>query len=158
MLEFPEIEDGYEMGKVVTRFKVQNWSDTERLALGETDKSPRSFEGEAIVDTGAVHLYLKASVIAQLGLRPTRRWSSTTMSNRTESRRMFSPVDLEIMGRSATFEVVELPDGLPNVIGQIPLEAMDWVIDMRTHRLVGNPEHGGEWLGDDFTEIEGRME
>ncbi|HEV7402934.1 MAG TPA: hypothetical protein VGO11_08415 [Chthoniobacteraceae bacterium] len=153
MQSYPEITEDYEMGKVVTQIKVQNWNDIERLAMGETDKAPRSFEGEALVDTGAVHLYLRKSVIAQLGLRPTRHWTSYTMSNRPETRRVFSHVDLEIMGRSWSFEVIELPDELPNVVGQIPLEAMDWVIDMRTHRLTGNPDHGGEWRGDEYTEV-----
>ena len=73
-------------------------------------------------------------------------------SFRVETRRVFSPVDLEIMGRSGTVEVVELPDDLPNVIGQIPLEFMDWVVDMRTHRLTGNPEHGGEWIDEEYGE------
>lgn len=153
MQQMPTITEDYEMGKVTAQIKVQNWNDLERLAMGETDKAPRSFEGEALVDTGAVHLYLRKSVIAQLGLRPIRSWTSYTMSNRPETRRVFSPVDLEIMGRAWSFEVIELPDELPNIVGQIPLEAMDWVIDMRTHRLIGNPDHGGEWRGEEYTEV-----
>ena len=152
MKAYPAFTDDYEMGKITTQIKVQNWADLERLAAGDTDKPPRSFAGEAIVDTGAVHLYLKKSIIELLGLRQKRSWTSRTMSNRLETRRVFSPVDLEIMGRSGTFEVVELPDELPNVVGQIPLEFMDWVIDMRTHRLAGNPEHGGEWIGEEYGE------
>jgi hypothetical protein len=74
------------------------------------------------------------------------------MSNRAETRRVFSPVDLEIMGRSGTFEVVEIPDWLPNVVGQIPLEFMDWKIDMGAHRLMGNPEHGGDWIDEELGE------
>lgn len=27
-------------------------------------------------------------------------------------------------------------------------EMMDWWIDLKTQRLVGNPEHGGEWAGE----------
>ena len=41
-------------------------------------------------------------------------------------------------------DITELPDGGPVLIGQIPLEAMDFVVDMPSQRLVGNPEHGGE--------------
>ena len=152
MKAYPSFTEDYEMGKITTQIKVQNWADLERLATGETDRPPRTFEGEAIVDTGAVHLYLRASVIQQLGLREIRTWTSRTMSNRVEARRVFSPVDLEIMGRSGTFEVVELPDELPNVVGQIPLEFMDWVIDMGAHRLTGNPEHGGEWIDEEYGE------
>ena len=152
MKAYPAFTDDYEMGKITTQIKVQNWADLERLATGETERAPRAFEGEAIVDTGAVHLYLRKSVIQKLGLRQIRTWTSRTMSNIVEARRVFSPVDLEIMGRNSTFEVVELPDELPNVIGQIPLETMDWVIDMGAHRLTGNPEHGGEWIGEEYGE------
>ena len=153
MKAYPSFTEDYEMGKITTQIKVQNWEDLTLLALGHTNQTPRTFEGEAIVDTGAVHLYLRASVIQQLGLREIRTWTSRTMSNRVEARRVFSPVDLEIMGRSGTFEVVELPDELPNVVGQIPLEFMDWVIDMSAHRLTGNPEHGGEWIDEEYTEV-----
>ena len=147
---YPEIEQDYEMGKVVTAFKVQNWGDIERLAVGDTDRPPRTYEGEAVIDTGAVHLYLKKSVIEQLGLRPIRTWRSRTMSNLIETRRVFSPVDCEVMGRNGTFDVIEVPDDLPNIIGQIPLEHFDWVIDMKNRKLIGNPEHGGEWIDECF--------
>ena len=152
MKPYPDFTENYAMGKITTKIKVQNWDDLTLLALGETGRRPRTFEGEAIVDTGAVHLYLRKSVIAQLGLRPLRTWTSRTMSNIVETRQVFSPVDLEIMGRSGTFQVVELPDELPNVVGQIPLEFMDWVIDMGAHKLTGNPEHGGEWIDEEYAE------
>ena len=152
MKAYPNFTEDYEMGKITTQIKVQNWEDLTLLALGHTEDSPRTLEGEAIVDTGAVHLYLRKSVIQQLGLRQIRTWTSRTMSNIVEARRVYSPVDLEIMGRSGTFEVVELPDELPNVVGQIPLEFMDWVIDMGAHRLTGNPEHGGEWIDEEYGE------
>jgi len=152
MKAYPAFTEDYEMGKITIPIKVQNWEDMARLAAGDTAKPPRAFEGEALIDTGAVHLYLRKSVIQQLGLRPTRTWTSRTMSNRVEARRVYSPVDLEIMGRSGTFDVVELPDELPNIVGQIPLEYMDWVIDMGAHRITGNPEHGGEWIDEEYGE------
>jgi hypothetical protein len=41
-------------------------------------------------------------------------------------------------------DVMEVPDEVPVLIGQLPLEHLDFVIDMRKHELVGNPAHGGE--------------
>jgi hypothetical protein len=32
------------------------------------------------------------------------------------------------------------------VIGQVPLELMDWVVDPKGQRLIGNPEHGEQML------------
>jgi len=36
------------------------------------------------------------------------------------------------------------------LIGQIPLELLDFVVDPFGQRLVGNPDHGGEHMIDMF--------
>ena len=40
--------------------------------------------------------------------------------------------------------MTELPDDCPVLIGQVPLELLDFVVDPAGQRLIGNPEHGGE--------------
>jgi hypothetical protein len=45
-------------------------------------------------------------------------------------------------------DVDEIGDEFPVVIGQVPLELMDWVVDPKRQRLIGNPEHGGEQMID----------
>ena len=138
------------MGQVTISIKVTNWLDLEKVALGEQSTPARSVSTEALVDTGAVKFYLKASLIQQLGLRPVNEVISRTMANINVRRRVFSPVDLEIQGRSSQFPVVEVPDELPNIIGQIPLEELDWVVDLRNRKLIPNPEHKNGELCDDF--------
>ena len=39
---------------------------------------------------------------------------------------------------------MEVPDHVPVLIGQLPLEHLDLVIDLRHRQLIGNPAHGGE--------------
>ena len=39
---------------------------------------------------------------------------------------------------------IEVPDGVPILIGQLPFEHLDFVVDMRSHSLIGNPAHGGD--------------
>jgi len=138
------------MGRVDTKIKLQNWEDIAVLALGKSRRKPRSLEVEALADTGAVKLYLQQSVIKRLGLRAIGEVRSRTMSDRTEQRRLFSPVDLAIQGRSCQTSVIEVPDSLPNVVGQIPLEDLDLVVDCRRHRLIPNPEHKDGVMYDDF--------
>jgi predicted aspartyl protease len=139
-----------DMGKVTARIKVENWSDTEMVAAGFRNEKPRTVETDALVDTGAVKFYLKTSVIHQLGLRAIGELRSRTMSDRMETRKIFSPVLLELQGRSGRFDVIEVPDTLPNIIGQIPLEDLDWVVDCRNQKLIPNPEHKHGELCDDF--------
>jgi hypothetical protein len=46
--------------------------------------------------------------------------------------------------------VSDLHDECPVVIGQIPLEGLDFVIDPVGRKLIGNPEHHGEQMIDLF--------
>ncbi|MBI5773474.1 MAG: clan AA aspartic protease [Verrucomicrobia bacterium] len=138
------------MGQVNTHIRVTNWFDLEKVASGERGEPPRAAEAEALVDTGAVRFYLRASLVKQLGLRPIRKITSRTMADVSVERTVYSPVDLEIQGRSSTFEVVEVPDSLPNIVGQIPLEQLDWVVDPRGQKLIPNPEHKHGEMCDDF--------
>jgi hypothetical protein len=59
---------------------------------------------------------------------------------------IYGTVRLTIQGRDCPTDVTELPDDCPVLIGQIPLEYLDFVVDMKARRLVGNPAHGGDWV------------
>jgi hypothetical protein len=59
---------------------------------------------------------------------------------------MYEAVRLTIQGRTCTMDVMEVPDSVPVLIGQIPLEHLDLVVDSRNRTLVGNPAHGGEHI------------
>jgi hypothetical protein len=63
---------------------------------------------------------------------------------------LYGPVRLTVQGRYCVLDVSELPEDCPVLIGQVPLELMDWVVDAKGQRLIGNPEHGGEWMSDMF--------
>ncbi len=57
---------------------------------------------------------------------------------------MYETVKLTIMGRDMPLDVMEVSDEIPVLIGQIPLEMFDLVVDPQGRRLIGNPAHGGE--------------
>ena len=63
---------------------------------------------------------------------------------------MYSSVQLTVEGRDCRVDVAELSDDCPVLIGQIPLESLDFVVDPVGQRLIGNPEHGGEHVIDFF--------
>jgi hypothetical protein len=63
---------------------------------------------------------------------------------------VYSPVRLTVQGRDCTAEVAGITDECPPVIGVIPLESLDFVVDPTRQRLIGNPEHGGEQMFDMF--------
>lgn len=139
------------MGRVTVTAKLENSRD-----LGKVDEGLLRAEqvrsvvvNDALVGTGATGLAGPPQVIAQLGLTSFRTRNART-SNGTVVRKVYGPVRLTIEGRDGNFDITELSDGCPVLIGQVPLEMLDFVVDPKNRRLVGNPEHGGDFALDFF--------
>jgi len=134
-----------EMGRVLTEATIENLSDLYDVEKNQLEDSEvrRVAVDDALVDTGATLLSLPTRLIQQLGLQKTgsKRVTSSTGGGEAD---IYSAVRLTIMDRSCTMDVIEVPDDVPPLVGQIPLEHLDLVIDMREHKLIGNPAHGGE--------------
>lgn len=141
------MSDTADMGRVLVTAKIENLSDLYQVEAGALSaEAVRTLViDDALVDTGATRLALPADLVARLGLTDQRR--ATTMTAGGESVvRLFSAVRLSINGRDCPIDVTDLPEGCPVLIGQVPLELMDWVVDMRNQKLIGNPAHGGQWI------------
>ncbi len=139
------------MGKVIVTAKIENLEDLFNAEKGILpDGQVRRLEvPDAIVDTGATTLLLPKRMIAALGLKPLRTRHSRGLGG-DFLLPMYGTVRLTIQGRDCSLDVGEIGDEYPVLIGQIPLESLDWVIDPKGQRLIGNPEHGGEWGVDAF--------
>jgi predicted aspartyl protease len=137
------------MGKVIAKFTLTNYNELVARDLKVLKRKPRSIEVEALVDTGATRLYLKPSIIKKLGLTKTGTVNSRT-TNGNRERGVYSPVKMELMGRSGEFAVVEVDETVPNLLGQIPLEYLDFVVDSKSQKLRPNPEHGAEWMTEEY--------
>lgn len=133
------------MRRVLTEATVENLSDLylSHLGIRKDEAVRRVTIADALVDTGATFLSLPTSLIRQLGLEPVVKKRVTSSNGPAESW-LYSSVRLTIQDRFCTVDVLEVPDGVPPLIGQIPLEQLDLVVDLRNHRLIGNPAHGGE--------------
>ena len=60
-------------------------------------------------------------------------------SERTEQRPVAGVVTVRVCNRSAELRVIVGPRGSESLLGQVPLELMDLVIDCANERLVPNP-------------------
>ena len=137
------------MGKVIVKLKLTNYVDIELKRRKLLKGKPRSVEVQALVDTGATRLYLQRSEICALGLTETGDVISKT-TNGTRRRAVYAPVRLELMGRTGDFNVVEVDDDVPNLLGQIPLEYLDFVVDPKGQKLIPNPEHGDKQMSEEY--------
>jgi predicted aspartyl protease len=139
------------MGKVLVAATVENIYDLYEVSKGalKPEEVRRVEVPDALVDTGATFLSMPRRYIQQLGLQQFRTRQAKT-SGGIVTFGMYSAVRLTIQGRDCTVEVTEVADDCPVLIGQIPLEALDWVVDPVGQRLIGNPDHGGEHMMDMF--------
>ncbi len=135
------------MGRVLVEATFENreelWA-VER-ALISPDQVRRVTVADAFVDTGATYLSMPTRLIRQLGLRKvdTRRVRSARGISEAD---LYESVRLTIQGRTCRMDVLEVPDDVPVLIGQLPLEDLDFVVDLQSRSLIGNPAHGGEQM------------
>ncbi len=139
------------MGKVLANAKISNLYDLHDAGRGviENDSIRSVTISDALVDTGATMLCLPKRHIDQLGLKACTTKTARTAAGIREFT-VFGTVLLEIQGRDCRVDVAELPDDCPALIGQVPLELLDFVVDPQGQRLIGNPDHGGKHMIDMF--------
>jgi len=137
------------MGKVVVSAALENLDDlfAANKGLLPADQVRRVDVGDALIDTGATGLLMPKRMIEALGLEPLRTREARTIAG-PATLPVFRAVRLTVQGRDCISDVAQLSDDLPVIVGQVPLELMDWVVDMRGQKLIGNPEHGGEHMID----------
>jgi len=135
------------MGKVIVTALVENLDDLSDVRRGTltSDRVRRVEVTDALVDSGATRLLMPKSLVARLGLTPLRSREAKTVGG-IVSAQGYRAVRLTIQERDCILDVTEISDDLPVLIGQLPLVSMDWVIDMKGHKLIGNPAHGGEQM------------
>jgi predicted aspartyl protease len=134
------------MGRVVVSITVENLEDRRRADRGELPaEQVRRITTDALVDSGASFLCMPEPMIRALGLEFDRTRDSRTVTGIVRLN-VYRGARLEVEGRTVNEEVLGLPEGRQVLLGQLPLERLDFWIDIVNHRLVGNPEHGGQWM------------
>ena len=133
------------IARVTSEATLENLKDLWRAEreLRSPDDIRRVDVSDALVDTGATLLSLPTRLIRELGLgQVCKTYSSNYFGSGKGD--MYDPVRLTIQGRSCTMDVMEVPDNVPVLIGRLAIQHLDFVVDLRGRRLIGNPAHGGE--------------
>ena len=105
---------------------------------------------DALVDTGASTLGLPASMLRQLGLNAPITTKHTRNTTGAYEVKIYGPVRLWIFERDMVLDAMEVADGCPALIGQLPLEHMQLVSGHGESPLEKSPANGGEWILDMF--------
>ena len=130
----------------MTEVKIWNATDLGLARRGLiAAEAVRSVSLEAMVDTGAVMMAIPEDVALALGL-PLLEMRTVTLADGT--RRQIPKVGdmrIEILGRQMTCDSFVTPAGTTPLIGQIPLEGLDLIVDPGTREVRVRLESGPEF-------------
>ena len=128
------------VGAVRVQVQLTNAVDEGLHQRGQLEVSQiRTYQTEALVDTGPVRCVLPPFVAERLGLRRMAHMVAQYADGRLEEVEVTEPFFLEIMGRRTAEEALVLGDEVR--IAQTALEKLDLLVDCHRQQLVPNPAH-----------------
>jgi len=95
----------------------------------------------ALVDSGAFMLSINENIKTQLNLPLIENQFVTLADESTIEVEIVGPVEVKFENRSTTVRALVLPGDAEVLLGAIPMEDMDVLIDPRQQKLVVNPKH-----------------
>ena len=130
------------MGKVVTKLKITNKTDLDNARAGKIPEAEvRMVEIEALVDTGASQLVLPEDIVEFLGVPHEGTKPARDARGFVVRVPWVGGLFIEILGRTMSCDALVVPVGATPLIGQIPLEGCDLVVDPKSGEARPNPEH-----------------
>jgi len=130
------------MGNVFAEITVKNAVEAALARNGQmAEKDVRTVTLTAIVDTGATTLVINEEIFKQLGLSVIETRNINVAGGGKALCKVTDPVHIYWKDRFASVSAVVMPEGKP-LLGVIPLEFMDLMVDPVNRELVG--VHGDE--------------
>ena len=129
------------MGEVRQKIKLVNI--TQVYAQKEEVFNPEQLEYievDALVDTGCTMLVLPQDIVDALKLKKIRKTVVTYADERKEERDVYAGVFLNIDQRTGNFDCIAGPPLSEPLLGQIILEELDLIVDLKERKLMPRPE------------------
>ncbi len=128
------------MGEGRARVVITNAVDEELARRGQLSADQiRSYEADALVDTGAVRSIIPPHIVEQLGLTIRGQRVVEYADGRKDIVDVTGPVLFMILDRDTLEEALVLGDEV--LIGQTVLEKTDVLVDCNSRRVIPNPAH-----------------
>ena len=128
------------MGEVRVTVKLTNAADLALSRRGKLEKNDvRSYEADAMVDTGAVQTVIPYDVANILGLQTPEKRGVEYADGRNEIVPVTEAILVEVSNRRTNDEALVLGDEI--LIGQTVLEKLDLHVDNANQEVIPNPAH-----------------
>ena len=133
------------MGQVFAEVMLKNAVDAGIARNGDIkEEDIRSLTVEVLVDTGATRLCISEEMRQKLGLGIVGNTSIRIANGTWVTCQVTDPVEFICKNRFATDNAYVVPGLDVTLLGVIPLEALDLMVNPVTQELVG--VHGDEWV------------
>jgi len=130
------------MGLIYSDIELINSDDLALVRRGYLKETEvRKMKVKALVDSGAMMLSVNETIKVQLGLPVLDRQMGELADGSKQSFEIAGPVDIRFANRQTTVRAVVLPGDTEPLLGSIPMEDMDVLIDPRGQRLIVNPSN-----------------
>ena len=127
-----------DMGSVFAEITLKNAVDVGALKRGTIKKEEiRQITVKALVDTGAPTLIINETIRQKLGLELCGAQPVRMANGVKETAKIAEPVEIHWENRKMTCQPMVLPGARRILLGVIPLEDMDLMVDPTTQVLIG---------------------
>jgi len=126
------------MGHVNTQITLKNIKDIFKAEQGIIQETEiRKATVDVMVDTGSTMLVVNEQLFDQLGLGVTGERQISLANDATETCKLTDALEINWEDRSFTMPALVVKDASEFLLGVLPLEGMDLMVDTVTQRLVG---------------------
>ncbi len=129
------------MGLVYAEIEIINAGDVEVAHRGYIKESEvRRTHVKAMVDSGAYMLAINEEIKLQLGLHEVDKKLATLADGSTIYLEVVGPVEVRFSNRKTNVMAMVLPGNAEVLLGAIPMEDMDVIIDPLKQQLMVHPD------------------
>lgn len=128
------------MGLIKTNIDLSNSYDLISYKKGLISKEQiKKISVEALVDTGAYMLCINEIILHQLGLEIIDKRPAVLADGSIKDLNVAGPVDIQFENRRTVTQALVLPGDSQVLLGSIPMEDMDVIVEPKNQKLIINP-------------------
>jgi len=126
------------MGHVNTQITLRNIDDIKQAKKGNLPKDKiRQATIDVMVDTGATTLVINEQLFQQLGLDVIGEREISLANDATETCKLTEALEINWENRSVVMSAVVIEDAPEFLLGVLPIEGMDLMVDTVNQKLIG---------------------